>query len=83
MRVLISVDGEGVTGITSTSEMLKEGADYSLLRQMMTQDANAAIAGAFDGGATEVIVNDSHWSMTNLLVDKLDHIQNLVHKSRG
>lgn len=78
MRVLISADGEGVTGVTSTSELLKEGADYALLREMMTHDVNAAVSGAFDAGATEVVVNDSHWSMTNLLVEKLDPRADLI-----
>jgi D-amino peptidase len=38
----------------------------------MTGDANAAILGAYDGGADEVLVNDSHWIMRNLLLERLD-----------
>jgi D-amino peptidase len=72
MRVLISADAEGVTGVTSTNELLFGKPHYEFMRLMMTEDVNAAIAGAFDGGATEVIVNDAHWTMTNVLIEKLD-----------
>jgi D-amino peptidase len=46
--------------------------DYARGRVFMTGDANAAILGAYDGGATEVLVNDSHWTMRNLLLEQLD-----------
>jgi D-amino peptidase len=45
---------------------------------MMTADVNAAIAGAFAGGATEVVVNDSHWTMTNVLIEELDPRDDLI-----
>ena len=41
-------------------------------RVFMTSDANAAVLGAFDAGATEVMVNDSHWNTRNLLLERLD-----------
>lgn len=44
----------------------------------MTQDVNAAIAGAFDGGATEVTVADGHGNMSNILVEELDERARLV-----
>lgn len=72
MRVLISADAEGVTGITSTDELLYGRPHFSFMRDMMTEDVNAAVAGAFAGGATEVVVNDSHWTMTNVLIERLD-----------
>lgn len=71
MKVFISVDMEGVTGITDPEDVLPDGADYERGRVFMTGDANA-IAGAFDGGATEVLVNDAHWTMRNLLLEQLD-----------
>ena len=72
MKTFISVDMEGVSGITDPEDVLPDGADYQRGRVFMTGDANAAILGAYDGGADEVLVNDSHWIMRNLLLEQLD-----------
>jgi D-amino peptidase len=72
MKVFISVDMEGVTGLTDPEDVLPDGADYQRGRVFMTGDANAAVLGAYDAGATEVLVNDSHWIMRNLLLEQLD-----------
>jgi len=72
MKIFISVDMEGVSGITDPEDVLPDGADYQRGRVFMTGDANAAILGAYDGGADEVLVNDSHWIMRNLLLEQLD-----------
>ena len=72
MKVFISVDMEGITALTDPEDVLPEGSDYQRGRVFMTRDANAAINGAFDAGATEVLVNDSHWIMRNLLIEQLD-----------
>ncbi|HTV99383.1 MAG TPA: M55 family metallopeptidase [Streptosporangiaceae bacterium] len=72
MKIFISVDMEGVSGITDPEDVLPGGADYERGRIFMTGDANAAILGAYDGGASEVLVNDSHWIMRNLLLERLD-----------
>jgi D-amino peptidase len=78
MKVFVSVDMEGVTGITDPEDVLPDGADYQRGRVFMTGDANAAIRGAYDGGATEVLVNDSHWTMRNLLLEQLDPRARLI-----
>src|SRR6202451_568516 len=70
--VLISVDMEGVAGIATRQQTNPAGRDYPTARALMTAEANAAIAGAFDGGATAVVVNDSHGPMDNLLGEQLD-----------
>ena len=72
VKVFISVDMEGISGITDPEDVLPDGADYQRGREFMTGDANAAILGAYDGGAAEVLVNDSHWIMRNLLLERLD-----------
>jgi D-amino peptidase len=72
MKAFISVDMEGVSGITDPEDVLPDGADYQRGRVFMTGDANAAILGAYDAGADEVLVNDSHWIMRNLLLEQLD-----------
>ncbi|HUR49176.1 MAG TPA: M55 family metallopeptidase [Acidimicrobiales bacterium] len=72
MKVFISVDMEGVAGVATLDQIVRGGGGYGRAQELMTQEANAAIAGAFDGGATEVLVNDSHGTMDNLLHDRLD-----------
>src|SRR5271154_2565416 len=72
VKGFISVDMEGVSGITDPEDVLPDGADYQRGRVFMTGDANAAILGAYDAGADEVLVNDSHWIMRNLLLERLD-----------
>ncbi len=68
MKVFVCVDLEGVTGLTDPAEM----APDERARTLMAGDANAAVAGAFDGGATEVVVCDAHASATNLRPEDID-----------
>ena len=72
MRVFISVDMEGVAGIATIDQVVRGGSGYPRAQALMTEEANAAIRGAFAGGAAEVLVNDSHGTMDNLLHDRLD-----------
>jgi D-amino peptidase len=78
MRVLISADCEGVTGITNTNELMFGRVHYEFMRGMMTDDVNAAVDGAFAGGATSVVVNDAHWTMTNVQIERLDPRAELI-----
>jgi len=71
-RVFISADIEGVAGIVTTLQTADGAAQYQEGRQLMTDEVNAAIAGAFDGGATDVVVCDSHAGMQNLIPSHLD-----------
>lgn len=72
LKVYISVDLEGIAGVVSDDQTSPNGRDYNWARTMMMGETNAAIAGAFDAGATEVLVNDSHGPQTNLRPDELD-----------
>lgn len=73
LKVYISVDMEGIGGVTTWEKQASpKGADYGQFRKLMTQEVNAAIAGAYDAGATEVLVCDSHWDAQNLDVELLD-----------
>lgn len=72
MHVLISMDIEGCAGVVHTDQSRRGGHDYERARRWMTREANAAALGAFDAGAAEVTVNDSHADMRNLLFDELD-----------
>ena len=66
MKVLISTDIEGVAGVFHHEQVRAGNPEYERARLLMTHEANAAIAGAFDAGATEVLVNDSHGSFRNM-----------------
>ncbi|MEO7126488.1 MAG: M55 family metallopeptidase [Nakamurella sp.] len=72
MHVYISIDMEGVAGIATPDQIIRGAHGYPRAQQLMTSEANAAIAGAFDAGAESVLVNDSHGTMDNLLQDQLD-----------
>lgn len=72
MRVFISVDMEGVAGVVHVDQTRVNGQDFMRGRELMTLEANAAALGAFDAGASEVVINDSHGDMRNLLWEKLD-----------
>jgi len=71
MKVYISVDMEGVAGVVSPDEITDDKPDYQMARRWMTAEANAAIEGAFEAGATQVVVSDSHGKSNNLLLDEL------------
>ena len=72
MEVYISVDMEGVAGVVHVDQTRRTGHDYERARGWMTGEANAAVLGAFDGGASKVVVNDSHGDMRNLVLEELD-----------
>jgi D-amino peptidase len=71
VKVYISVDLEGVAGISDWEQCLAGGDDYDLGRDLVLGEVNAAIDGAVAAGATEVLVNDSHSFMRNLHPDRL------------
>ena len=71
LKIYISVDMEGISGIVHSDQVSSGTAEYSDGRKWMAQDVNAAVEGALAAGATEVVVNDSHGSMRNLNPDDL------------
>ena len=81
MKVLISADMEGTCGVVSWVQVMPPEVarhseptsldEYTRTRERMTAEVNAAVEGALAGGADEVIVNDSHDGMRNLLPDEL------------
>lgn len=78
MKVFISADMEGISGITDSDEMVYGGKEFDRARRFLTGDVNAAVAGAFDAGATAVVVNESHWIMRNLITEDLDPRAELI-----
>ena len=72
MKILIAVDMEGITGVTTWDQVTPGHAEYARFRKLMTQDVNAAVRGACEAGADEVIVADGHWNGSNILIEELD-----------
>ncbi len=72
MRIYISVDIEGVAGVIEGLQGRRGNPEYEVARRLMTAEANAAVQGAFAGGASEVTVADSHGPMRNIVAEDLD-----------
>lgn len=71
MKIYISVDLEGISGIVHKSSLGPGSNDYITAQKAMTEDVNAAIEGAIETGAKEIVVNDSHGSMRNLILEDI------------
>lgn len=82
MRVYLSIDMEGIGGVVHEDQTNpidpRCAGEYARFRRLMTLEANAAIEGALAGGATKVMVNDSHWTMRNLLAEELHPAAELI-----
>jgi D-amino peptidase len=69
MKVLISVDMEGIAGTVSADQLLPGAFEYERFRRFMTAEAVAAVEGAKQAGATEIVVTDAHGNEENLLLE--------------
>jgi D-amino peptidase len=82
MRIYLSVDMEGLAGVAHPQQVSfgvgVDRVDYDRSRALMAGEANAAIATAYEAGAREVVVNDSHWHMRNLRAEDLDPRARLI-----
>ncbi|MDQ3880957.1 MAG: M55 family metallopeptidase [Chloroflexota bacterium] len=84
MRVYLSVDMEGLAGVAHPAQTYVDAtrggdlADYERSRTLMAGETNAAIEACLDAGATEVVVNDSHWRMRNLRAEELHPAARLI-----
>lgn len=73
MKIYISADMEGISGINSPEYVrVGDGRLYAEGRRLLTGDINAAVAGAFEGGADEVIVADMHGGSNNVIAQDVD-----------
>jgi D-amino peptidase len=75
MKLFLSTDFEGTSGIVAWEQIIEGNAEYEQGRRLLTAEVNAVITGALNGGATEFVVNDSHHYMRNL------HPQDLAGKA--
>jgi len=78
VRVYISADMEGVTGVTHSQDVIPGRSRYERFRGLLTADVNAAIEGAARGGATEFLVNEAHDGMRNVLLEDLDRRAEII-----
>ena len=78
MKVYVSVDMEGIAGVSHPSPTGRADRDYPAAVELMIGETNAAVEGALAGGATEVVVNDSHGGMYNLTPEKVHPAARLV-----
>jgi D-amino peptidase len=72
MKILISADMEGATGVTWPADVEPGTEQWQRCRRMFTSDVNAAVSGFLDGGADVVMINEAHSTMRNLLLEELD-----------
>jgi len=72
MKIYISADMEGVVGVVTNEQLGPTGFEYQRFREFMTQEVNAAVEGALAGGATQIVVSDSHGNGQNLLIEKMN-----------
>lgn len=78
IRVFISVDMEGISGIAHSEMTGASGMEYERGRRLMVADVNAAIEGAREAGASEFLVNDAHGSMRNVKIEELSPPTSLI-----
>src|SRR3954469_22812884 len=71
LKVYISADMEGITGVASADQLGPTSFEYGQARQWMTAEVLAAMAGAREAGATEFVISDSHGNGQSLLIDRL------------
>jgi D-amino peptidase len=72
MKILISADMEGATGVTWPADVEPGTEQWQRCRRMFTSDVNAAVAGFLEAGADTVVINEAHSTMRNLLLEELD-----------
>ena len=72
MRIYISADMEGASGISCPDYVLTDGRLYAAGQRLLTEDVNAAVRGAMDAGADEVVVADMHGTSGHILAERLD-----------
>lgn len=83
MKIYVSCDMEGTAGVCSWMQVDPANAhEYPVYRRYMAQEVRAAIDGARDAGASDVVINDSHWDMRNVLWDELPGDVRVISGSR-
>ncbi|MBV9737057.1 MAG: M55 family metallopeptidase [Candidatus Eremiobacteraeota bacterium] len=83
MKLYISADMEGTAAVCSWEQCDPDNlTEYPYYRHLMSLEVRAAIDGARQAGVTDVLVNDSHSSMRNILWNELPHDVRMVYGNR-
>ena len=83
MKLYVSADMEGTAAVSSWTQVdPKNASEYPYYRKLMSLEVRAAIDGARDAGATEILVNDSHSAMRNVLWDELPDDVRMIYGNR-
>jgi D-amino peptidase len=72
MKIYVLCDMEGTSGIWRREQVDRSLPEYVQGRQLLMADVDATVAGAFEGGATEVVVCDTHGGGSNFLIEQMD-----------
>ena len=83
MKIYISADMEGVVGVVTGDQLSPQGFEYNRFREFMTAEVSAAMQAAFDAGATEIVISDSHGNGQNLLIEKLPRASRWCGRGRA
>ncbi|SKA27042.1 D-amino peptidase [Consotaella salsifontis] len=78
MKLYICADIEGVAGVVKSEQCSPGNTEYERARRLMTEEVNAAVEGGLAAGANEIVVNDAHGPMTNLLPELLHPAAELI-----
>lgn len=81
MKVFISADMEGASGVTGINDTEPGQPAYERFKKLLTRDVNAAIEGALKGGARKIFVNDAHYWGRNLMIEELNPKAELISGS--
>jgi D-amino peptidase len=80
-KVFVSADMEGIWGVVHSAQTSSASPEYGAARRWMADDVNAVVAGLLEAGAGEIVVNDSHGSMRNLVADAINPKASLLSGS--
>ena len=83
MKVYISADMEGITGVTHWDEVNPEKPDYAQFQKRMTDEVASACRGALDAGAEKILVKDAHYTGRNILPADLPKEAELIRGWSG
>lgn len=81
VKLYISADIEGVAGVVHSEHTTRDGREHDRARMLMTEEVNACIRGAVAAGANEIVVNDSHGTMRNIIPELLHTEASLISGS--
>lgn len=81
MKIYISTDMEGIAGVTDYKEITPSHPRYQASRRWLTENVNAAVEGAIQAGAKDVLISDGHGGVTNIIFEEM-HPKAKIYKGR-